>query len=351
MSIGVVDRKLLWGRAGNRCAWAGCNQRLLVDLRVPESALLQTHGAVIGEEAHIRSSRSEGPRHDPNYAKEKLDTYDNLLLLCPTHHATIDKGGGAAWSISALERMKADHECAIDASASTNDLLARDVQELLTAQVAVWEELVHLDGWQQLTGCLNQVHPFIRRADLDDLFSLGAWLLQRRWPPGYARVASAFEQFRRVLGCLLDLLSHNFERRSELLELPLEYKHIEWNPTRYTELISDFNVKANITWLLTIELTRSVNLVIDAVAAELDPLYRMAEGCVLMQDGDAVFGTSVLRLEYLSTELLSFPRHYSMSALMERVTVELEGGDPRRGRDIDLYAVDVAQWSRAAPGT
>lgn len=51
MSINVVARKLLWGRAGNQCAWHSCSQRLTVDLRSPESSVLASNGAVLGEEA------------------------------------------------------------------------------------------------------------------------------------------------------------------------------------------------------------------------------------------------------------------------------------------------------------
>ncbi|WP_157524978.1 hypothetical protein [Microbacterium yannicii] len=307
--------------------------------------MLQEHGAVIGEEAHVRSSRPDGPRHDPEYPSEKLDTYDNLILLCPTHHTTIDKESGAAWSIEELQRMKADHERAIDAMTGAADLVTRDIQEVLAAQVALWERLAHVDEWQKLTACLNQVHPFIRKDVADDLFTLSTWLLQRRWPSGYERIVAAFEQFGNVLGCLLQLVGRNFEPREELLELPRGHKRIDWNPSLYTELLTDFNVKANVIWLLTMELTRAANLLITAVASELDPLYRMAEGYVLMQDGDAIFGSSVSRLEYAPTDIRSLPRPYSLAALMQRTAKELGGGDPRRERDVDHYAVNVAEWS------
>lgn len=313
--------------------------------------MLQEHGAVIGEEAHIRSSRPDGPRHDPAYPSEKLDTYDNLILLCPTHHTTIDKENGAAWSIDELQRMKADHERAIDAMTGAAELVTRDMQEVLAAQVTLWEKLAHVDEWQKLTAGLNQVHPFIRKDIADDLFNLSTWLLQRRWPSGYERIVASFEQFGNVLGCLLQLVGRNFEPREEVLELPREHKRIDWNPSLYTDLITDFNVKANVVWLLTMELTRAANLVIVSVASELDPLYRMAEGYVLMQDGDLIFGSSVSRLEYAYADSLTLPRPCSLAALMQRTAKELGGGDPRSERDIDLYAVNVAEWSELPPET
>lgn len=40
--------------------------------------------------AHIRSAKPTGPRHDPDYPKDKLNSDENLLLLCWTHHHPVD---------------------------------------------------------------------------------------------------------------------------------------------------------------------------------------------------------------------------------------------------------------------
>lgn len=78
MSIGVLPRKLLWGRAGNQCAYPDCRQLLTENFGTDESAVLSSAGVVIGEEAHIRSGRPAGPRHDPNFLQD-VDTYSNLI--------------------------------------------------------------------------------------------------------------------------------------------------------------------------------------------------------------------------------------------------------------------------------
>ncbi|WP_143013101.1 hypothetical protein [Actinopolyspora mzabensis] len=42
--------------------------------------------------AHIRSAKSGGPRHDPSYDRAKLNSDENLLLLCNgPHHDHVDK--------------------------------------------------------------------------------------------------------------------------------------------------------------------------------------------------------------------------------------------------------------------
>lgn len=103
MSISGQTRKRLWGRAHNECAFPGC----LTELAAAAGSG-GTGASVVGEEAHIRAQSAGGPRFDPNY--EGVDGYDNLVLLCPTHHTMIDADGGVAYSVDSLLQMKLDHE-------------------------------------------------------------------------------------------------------------------------------------------------------------------------------------------------------------------------------------------------
>jgi DNA-binding HxlR family transcriptional regulator len=65
--------------------------------------------SVIADECHIVSSRPNGPRHDVSFPSEKLDSYDNLMLLCRTHHKMIDDQA-ATFTTDILRQMKATHE-------------------------------------------------------------------------------------------------------------------------------------------------------------------------------------------------------------------------------------------------
>lgn len=82
MAISDKTRKVLWGRSGNRCAI--CKNELVID------ATEQDDESVIAYECHIISSKPNGPRHDPSYPADKLDSYDNLILLCRTNHKMVD---------------------------------------------------------------------------------------------------------------------------------------------------------------------------------------------------------------------------------------------------------------------
>ncbi|MEV5434479.1 HNH endonuclease [Streptomyces sp. NPDC052682] len=75
--------KLLFGSASH-CAYPDCKHPLVTSDR---DQLL-----VISEIAHIRSGQPGGPRHDPEYPRPKLNTFENLLLLCATHHKLVDRG-------------------------------------------------------------------------------------------------------------------------------------------------------------------------------------------------------------------------------------------------------------------
>jgi len=101
MSISDKTRKILWGRSGNRCAI--CKNELVID------ATEQDDESVVAEECHIISSKPNGPRHDSSYPEGKLDSYDNLMLLCRAHHKMVDDQS-ATFTTNILRQMKTNHE-------------------------------------------------------------------------------------------------------------------------------------------------------------------------------------------------------------------------------------------------
>lgn len=106
MAITVGTRKTLWTRAHNECAFPSCLQELAFDSEAVEDGSVQV--IIVGEEAHIRAQSPGGPRYEADYAD--VDGYENLMLMCPTHHSMIDANKGKGYSVKALLRMKKDHE-------------------------------------------------------------------------------------------------------------------------------------------------------------------------------------------------------------------------------------------------
>jgi len=84
-SISQSEQKILWGRSGNVCAIPGCNSQLT------RQGINEDSNSVIGEMAHIFGENSGAARYDAEFPIKKLNKYENLILLCPTCHTTIDK--------------------------------------------------------------------------------------------------------------------------------------------------------------------------------------------------------------------------------------------------------------------
>lgn len=68
---------MLWGRAGARCSFDGCQIELI---KLSEAG---TEDAILGEEAHIIAQRKDGPRGEISIESPRIDLYENLILLCP----------------------------------------------------------------------------------------------------------------------------------------------------------------------------------------------------------------------------------------------------------------------------
>lgn len=101
MSISERARKILWGRSGNRCAI--CRHELVID------ATAVADRSVVGEECHVVSGKSQGPRHDPAFSADRLDEPENLLLLCRIHHKMADDQY-ETYTVEVLQKLKANHE-------------------------------------------------------------------------------------------------------------------------------------------------------------------------------------------------------------------------------------------------
>ena len=59
--------------------------------------------------AHIVARSADGPRGNRQVVTQEPDSYENLVLLCPTHHVEVDKNPDS-WPVQRLRAMKAAHE-------------------------------------------------------------------------------------------------------------------------------------------------------------------------------------------------------------------------------------------------
>jgi len=161
LAIGYRVVRTLWTRAHNQCAFPSCDQTLTED--AVDAKTGAPYVSVLGEQAHIRSPKAGGPRHDPAYPADKLDSYDNLILLCPTHHKLIDDELGAGYSVAVLVKMRRDHERQQQRTEHVDKVVIAYVSERYEFDDKVLFEQVDLNG-PSVDSMFVDV-PFACRAD------------------------------------------------------------------------------------------------------------------------------------------------------------------------------------------
>ena len=89
--------KKLFALSGNECAFPGCPQ-----------PVVNEHGDLIGEVCHIEAANEDGQRYNPEQSDEDRRGFENILILCPTHHATTDNVD--VYPVERMRQMKREHE-------------------------------------------------------------------------------------------------------------------------------------------------------------------------------------------------------------------------------------------------
>lgn len=113
-SVPTSVQNLLWGVAAGRCEFEGCNRPLW------KNDLTQDV-RVVGEKAHILAFSTRGPRGTAGLPNDAVNAIENLMLLCPICHVTIDRRDGPTrYSVERLRAMKSAHEARIDAACNVS---------------------------------------------------------------------------------------------------------------------------------------------------------------------------------------------------------------------------------------
>ena len=95
--------KILFALNGNQCAYPKCTNTLI------ERETEKSDAHVTGEICHIYAISPEGPRGNPGLTQQEINAPDNLILLCPYHHAIVD-GQHETYSADMLKQWKQMHE-------------------------------------------------------------------------------------------------------------------------------------------------------------------------------------------------------------------------------------------------
>jgi hypothetical protein len=147
MAITDRTRKILWALSGNRCAM--CQEPLI------EARSECDREAVIGEECHIVGGDPGSPRFEPAFPRSEIDSAANLILLCPTHHAHVDKKEGT-YTAEQLREIKREHEARTGERA--NDAGPIPQIRFVRTKEAIPKKLPRLTTGRELCSILEATH-------------------------------------------------------------------------------------------------------------------------------------------------------------------------------------------------
>lgn len=281
MTISIKTHKMLWGRSGNRCAMPDCRKELVMDATETDDASL------IGEECHIVANSSDGPRGDAAFSEEKLNKYDNLILLCRIHHKLIDDQPNT-FTVEKLRTLKSEHEEWVRSSLTTYDSQKQKDDEVYATYIEKWISLSHVSEWEAWTShVLGADHPSLWSEVDNDLSACREWIFNRIWPRRYGELEDAFENFRRVLQDFQITFHEHAEPRQgqEVLWTRKFYKIDDWDEEKYERLYREYIYHVKLVQDLILELTRAANYICDKVRQFIDSSFRLEEGVLTASSG------------------------------------------------------------------
>lgn len=293
---------MLWGRAGNRCAFPECRIELVMDETETDDPSL------IGEECHIIARSPDGPRGDSTFPKEKIDKYENLILMCNVHHKVIDDQPGY-YTVESLNEIKKNHEKWVSESLEEYDAVRQRDDEIYATYAEKWIELAHLENWQAWSSfVLGSGQPRLRVDVADSFDALRNWLLSRIWPKRYDDLEYAFENFRRVLQDFQNTFHMHSKKANEIYFTEKFYQIREWNEEKYERLGNMYEFHVDLVMDLMMELTRAANYICDKIRKNINPTFRLKEGAILLVSGPyGAFSWKTHRVEYRGEERTEIP--------------------------------------------
>ena len=270
---------MLWGRAGNRCVKPDCRIELVMDASEADDESL------IGEECHIVARSPDGPRGDASFPKEKIDKYDNLVLMCSIHHKLIDDQP-SFYTVEKLKEIKSIHEKWVRESLSGFDAQKQRDDEIYATYIEKWIELSHLEEWKAWSSHIFGSGLPTLLKDVDkNLRELREWIFSRIWPSRYSELEDAFENFRRVLQDFQNVFHEYSEETPEIYYTRKFYQISEWNEEKYERLGKRYEFHVDLVEDLMLELTRAANYICGKVRQYIDPIFRLNEGLLIVESG------------------------------------------------------------------
>jgi hypothetical protein len=120
----VTTIKRLFALSGNRCAFPGCQNRVI-----------DASNILIGRVCHICADKPGGKRYDPNQTEAERQGFDNLIVMCANCHIVIDEDV-ATYTVEVLREMKRRHEARVSERFEISDETAKRIIIMMSAGLA-----------------------------------------------------------------------------------------------------------------------------------------------------------------------------------------------------------------------
>lgn len=104
--------KRLFGLACNRCSYPGC-----------EKIMTDSKSAISSNICHIEAANEGGERWNKNMTDVQRADYENLILLCPTHHQVTNDIH--KYTVEVLKEIKRNHEKEMESRTSIDRPLSK----------------------------------------------------------------------------------------------------------------------------------------------------------------------------------------------------------------------------------
>ncbi|MBB6635685.1 HNH endonuclease [Cohnella thailandensis] len=300
MAISSRTRKMLWGRAANRCAI--CKLEVVMDETGNDDE------SVVGDECHIVAREVEGPRGLSPLTQEQRDRYNNLILLCKIHHKQIDDQPNH-FSVERLHEIKTEHEQWVRGSLQIDAEKQRD-DELTLTIIDKWSELAQIDDWLSWTSwIMGSGQPHMGKEVDAKLKELVEYLFSRIYPQRYPEIRQALENFRLVLSDFLRVFhKHSIVLGGDSYTTEKFYRHARGYAEERKKLEWEFDFHVDLVQDLLLELTRAANYICDMVRAYVMPSYRLHDGLLIVESGPHMdFTFHRYRTEYRDEQRTAIP--------------------------------------------
>lgn len=236
---------------------------------------------LIGMECHIEAQSESGPRFNKNLMEKQIDSFENLILLCPTHHKIVDDNP-KDYTVERLKKMKADHESRVrkvlDNKTEFDDMYYESV-------VYYIDMMLEFDNWDAWTSYLLSADgPKISEDMLDSIDEIKQYILGRVWFGKYPDLEDAIKNLRNVLIDLVGVFSRHSEQNRNWYFTEKFYKVRPYDAKLANELLEEYHQHVLLVDNLTYEMTRAANRICDLTRKHIDRCYRLAEGKLLSYD-------------------------------------------------------------------